>query len=216
MSKEKKATNQLSTNAEECSKVQPGILVPAMEEFAALNTIHPGTKDHKTNGVVVQRNPVHRTETEEAATISIDVSGFAPDQLQVRLEEEEEEAGQCSFKKRTSRRPILSVTGERVNQLGDKFTILRRFVLERKNLLNDDIETIPIEANFTNDGILSIRVPKKPKKDEAMEEANQPTVRNIPISNSPNVVDPNQRDFSTQDSVRSKETPEAVTVDETK
>jgi HSP20 family molecular chaperone IbpA len=122
---------------------------------------------------MVERHPVHRTESEEAATIALDVSGFTPNQLHVSLEED------CIVgKEQGGLRPILTVRGERVNALGDKYKIHRRFLLERENLAGD-IQSVDVRANFGNDGILSITVPKK-KKEEARPK--KPTARSIAIT----------------------------------
>ncbi|KAG7356879.1 Hsp20/alpha crystallin family protein [Nitzschia inconspicua] len=119
---------------------------------------------HRMNGkgnVVMERTPVHRKETEDEATISMDVSGFSIDQLQVRLEEEQGDS--------STTRPILIVSGSRENSLGDKFEIHRRFLLDQKNLAKN-IQEVEIQAHFSNDSVLTIRVPKKKQEPEEEQQ----------------------------------------------
>jgi HSP20 family molecular chaperone IbpA len=137
---------------------------PAKNDSPSLTKQTITTRHHTSQlgNTVIERTPVHRRETEEEATISLDVSGFTVDQLQVRLEEEPSASGRPA-------RPILIVSGERQNTLGDHFKIHRRFLLDRENL-DSNIKDIAISANFSNDGVLTIRVPKKKKVPEKEPE----------------------------------------------
>jgi HSP20 family molecular chaperone IbpA len=121
---------------------------------------------------ILERTPVHRQETEESATVSMDVSGFALDQLQVRLEEEEK-GTKFGFG-----RPRLTVHGERTNLLGDKFKIHRRFQLDRDNLAHGNLQDLAISANLSKEGILTIRIPKKKK---GAEKEVEKVSRTIPV-----------------------------------
>lgn len=155
-------TNSASTKAslQLSSERKEALMADHARKSAVERTEEPPSDRHgKVNGgnnIVVERTPVHRQETEDEATISMDVSGFTVDQLQVRLEEEQ--GGDLS-------RPILVVSGTRQNSLGDRFQIHRRFLLDRQNL-GDNLHKIAISASFSKDGVLTIRVPKKKKKDE--------------------------------------------------
>lgn len=138
------------TKALESSSVTK--MIAPMERTVA--TRHQ-TTDDKT---VFERTPVHREETKDAATISMDVSGFSINQLQVCVEVDQDTQSGLA-------RPVLMVSGERTNILGDKFKIRRRFLLERKNLA-DNLQDVAISANFSQEGILTIHVPKKMKEPE--------------------------------------------------
>jgi len=89
--------------------------------------------------VVEQRTPIHYDEeTPEVAKMSLDVTGFAPEDIAVNVED---------F--------VVSINGERTNRLGDRFVLDRRFRLD-KNTVNVDGVTASID-----DGILELTVPKK-------------------------------------------------------
>merc|ERR1712224_561394 len=72
--------------------------------------------------------------------MSLDVTGFAPHQIKVSVDDY-----------------VVSISGERRNKLGDLFVIDRKFRLDKKTALVDGVE-----ASFDNDdgGILEIVVPK--------------------------------------------------------
>merc|ERR1712224_756898 len=77
----------------------------------------------------------------EFAKMSLDVTGFAPHQIKVSVDDY-----------------VVSIAGERRNKLGDLFVIDRKFRLDKKTALVDGVE-----ASFDNDdvaGILEIVVPK--------------------------------------------------------
>lgn len=90
--------------------------------------------------VFVERSPIHFKETEEAATIALDVAGYAPEDVQVRMDD---------F--------VVSIDAERVNKLGDTYKIRRRFRVDKTTVLEDEVQ-----ASLT-DGILEVVVPKKAK-----------------------------------------------------
>merc|ERR1712224_1042895 len=72
--------------------------------------------------------------------MSLDVTGFAPHQIKVSVDEY-----------------VVSISGERRDKLGDLFVIDRKFRLDKKTALVDGVE-----ASFDSDdgGILEIVVPK--------------------------------------------------------
>jgi HSP20 family molecular chaperone IbpA len=90
--------------------------------------------------VFVERAPIHFEDTCEFAKLALDVAGFSPDDIQVRMED---------F--------IVSINGKRTNKLGDTYMISRRFRVDRKTAVEEDVR-----ASLT-DGILEILVPKKAK-----------------------------------------------------
>merc|ERR1712188_203109 len=94
---------------------------------------------------IEQRTPLHvENETPEsggAAKMSLDVTGFAPNQIKLSLENS-----------------VVSIKGERTNKLGDKFVLDRKFRLDKKPT---QAEKVP--ASF-DDGILEVTIPtKKPE-----------------------------------------------------
>jgi len=102
----------------------------------------PSTAPPPPTRIVVQRTPIHMDDSNaEFAKMSLDVTGFAPHQIKVSVDEY-----------------VVSIAGERRNKLGDLFVIDRKFRLDKKTALVDGIE-----ASFDNDdvaGILEIVVPK--------------------------------------------------------
>jgi len=89
--------------------------------------------------IVEQRTPIHYDEeTPQLAKMSLDVTGFAPEDIALNVED---------F--------VVSINGERTNRLGDRFVLDRRFRLD-KNTVNVDDVTASID-----DGILELTVPKK-------------------------------------------------------
>merc|ERR1712124_12677 len=92
--------------------------------------------------IVVQRTPIHMDDSNaEFAKMSLDVTGFAPHQIKVSVDDY-----------------VVSIAGERRNKLGDLFVIDRKFRLDKKTALVDGVE-----ASFDKDdvaGILEIVVPK--------------------------------------------------------
>ncbi len=171
---------------------------PTVATTGFISARHQNANDSaEPSNIVVERTPVHLSETDDTATISLDVSGFSMDQLQVRLDEEQTPT--------TGVRPVLTVSGERVNSLGDKFKIHRRFMLEREKLL-EDIQQLAIQANFNKEGILTIHVPKRKKEEEGKKPAES---RSIPIQASP-VADHDEE----RNDMKATQTHEVVTVDE--
>jgi HSP20 family molecular chaperone IbpA len=162
---------------------------------------------HEECGVntILERTPVHREEVEESATISMDVSGFALDQLQVRLEEEEEKGTKSG-----RGRPILTVQGDRTNILGDKFKIHRRFLLDRDNLADINLQELAISANLSKQGILTICVPKKKRGTTEKEAAK--VSRTIPVQQQPPPPQPSKNSNSLSGELSN----ETTTKDETK
>jgi HSP20 family molecular chaperone IbpA len=70
--------------------------------------------------VFVERAPIHFHETDEAATIALDVAGFSYQNIQVRMED---------F--------VVSIDAKRVNKLGDTYVIRRRFRVDKSTVLED-------------------------------------------------------------------------------
>merc|ERR1712159_298410 len=98
-----------------------------------------------TNTVIEQRTPLHvENETPEsggAAKMSLDVTGFAPSQIKLSVENS-----------------VVSIKGERTNKLGDKFVLDRKFRLDKKTTVAEKVT-----ASF-DDGILEVTIPtKKPE-----------------------------------------------------
>jgi HSP20 family molecular chaperone IbpA len=90
--------------------------------------------------LIAERAPIHFQETSEAATIALDVAGFSPNDIQVRMED---------F--------VVSIDAKRVNKLGDTYVIRRRFRVDKSTVLED-----MVRANLS-DHILEVVVPKKAK-----------------------------------------------------
>lgn len=104
------------------------------------NTNNEESSSSSSSRVFVERAPIHFQETEKAATIALDVAGFALEDIQVRMED---------F--------VVSIDAKRVNKLGDTYVIRRRFRVDKSNVLEDEVR-----ASLT-DGILEVVVPKKAK-----------------------------------------------------
>merc|ERR1712070_55216 len=73
--------------------------------------------------VIEQRTPIHmHQETDDAAKMSLDVTGFAPEDISIHIEDY-----------------IVSIQGRRTNKLGDVFMINRRFRLDKKTSSVDQV-----------------------------------------------------------------------------
>lgn len=83
--------------------------------------------------------PVHRTETDESLTLSLDISGFDIAHLQVMVKHSE-----------------LVIRGERQNTLGDTFVMEERTVLDDEQFLEDSVTAHAV------DGILNVTIRKNP------------------------------------------------------
>eukprot|EP00980_Cylindrotheca_fusiformis_P006096 scaffold1311_cov99-Cylindrotheca_fusiformis.AAC.13 len=96
---------------------------------------------------------VHKKEKDTAITMSVDIVGFDPNELNLKLEPN----------------GILTLSGTRTNRLGENF------VLKRQIVPNDDndesfwdgslYQLDAIQARTENDGILEIIIPKKERAD---------------------------------------------------
>jgi len=97
-----------------------------------------------THTVIEQRTPLHvENETSKggAAKMSLDVTGFAPSDIKLSVENS-----------------VVSIKGERTNKLGDKFVLDRKFRLDKKTT-----QAEKAIAKF-DDGILEVTIPtKKPE-----------------------------------------------------
>lgn len=97
-----------------------------------------------TQTVIEQRTPLHvenETAKSGAAKMSLDVTGFAPEQIKLSVENS-----------------VVSIKGERTNKLGDKFVLDRKFRLDKKTTVAEKVT-----ASF-DDGILEVTIPtKKPE-----------------------------------------------------
>lgn len=118
---EKKSTTSIKTPTSSGVKKQP--------------TATSTTKPHR---IIKEHTPVHHKETNTVATISLDVTGYTVDDLQVQVEDH-----------------IVAVEGQRQNRLGDTYVISRRFKLDRDTA---DEENIQVRLF---DGVLDVVVPKK-------------------------------------------------------
>jgi len=88
---------------------------------------------------IEQRTPIHYDEeTPQVAKMSLDVTGFAPEDIAVSVE---------NF--------VVFIKGERTNKLGDVFVLDRRFRLDKTTVCVDDV------IASIDDGILELTVPKK-------------------------------------------------------
>ncbi len=125
-------------------KTRPTRCCPAMHRnptFQPCHRFHQATRCHmnKNTRVIEQRNPIHmHQETNDAAKMSLDVTGFAPEDISIHIEDY-----------------IVSIQGKRTNKLGDVFVVNRRFRLDKKTASIDEVT-----ANF-DEGILELTVPKK-------------------------------------------------------
>lgn len=93
------------------------------------------------NRVILEKTPLHRNDNKEFTTLSMDVAGFVLDDIKIELEDH-----------------ILTVLAERTNKLGDTFVARRRFVLDA-----DVYDEENIAANLEEDGVLELKVTKKPE-----------------------------------------------------
>lgn len=88
---------------------------------------------------IEQKTPIHmHEETPDAARMSLDVTGFAPEDITIHVENY-----------------VVSIKGQRTNKLGDVFVLDRRFRLDKNTASVDRVA-----ATF-EDGILELTVPKK-------------------------------------------------------
>jgi len=95
-------------------------------------------KNTVTTRTIEQRTPIHmHEETPQVAKMSLDVTGFNPQDIAVHVEDR-----------------VVSIRGQRTNKLGDVFVVDRKFRL--KNTASVDGVTASFE-----DGILEVTVPKK-------------------------------------------------------
>jgi HSP20 family molecular chaperone IbpA len=93
-----------------------------------------------TKRTIDQRTPIHlHEETPDAARMSLDITGFTQQDVTITVEDH-----------------VVFVKGERTNRLGDVFVLDRKFRLDKKTALVEEVT-----ATFDNDGILEITVPKK-------------------------------------------------------
>lgn len=88
---------------------------------------------------IEQKTPIHmHEETPDAARMSLDVTGFTPQNIIINVEDN-----------------VVSIKGQRTNRLGDVFVLDRKFRLD-KNTVSMDGVTAKFEV-----GILELTVPKK-------------------------------------------------------
>jgi len=129
--------------------------------------------------VIEQRTPLHvENETSKggAAKMSLDVTGFAPNQIKLSVENS-----------------VVSIKGERTNKLGDKFVLDRKFRLDKKTT-----QAEKVTAKF-DDGILEVTIPtKKP-------EGAHRTIP-IAVSTTATSVEAPTGDVKTSESEKAKET----------
>ena len=111
------------------------------------NNSSPPTVQHR------QTVTVHRNQTEESLTLSLDVPGFGSDNIQIRVIMKESKGGKIGQDKM----PVLEVHGERQNRLGETFVVHEQFIVPKDTYEVDN----GISANLV-DGVLEINVTKKP------------------------------------------------------
>jgi HSP20 family molecular chaperone IbpA len=99
---------------------------------------HAKEKNKEISRSFVAPQHVHVSESEEATTLSIDVAGFSPSDLEVRLEKH-----------------ILTLHGTRKNRLGDIFVLHWQVALDER-MHNENA----VEAR-NDDGVLVITIAKK-------------------------------------------------------
>lgn len=93
----------------------------------------------KKTTIVEQKSPIHmHEETDDAARMSLDLTGFSASNISIHVENY-----------------IVSIVANRTNKLGDVFVVDRRFRLDKKTANPDQITSI------FEDGILELTVPKK-------------------------------------------------------
>jgi len=88
---------------------------------------------------IEQKTPIHmHDETPDAARMSLDVTGFTPQNVTINVEDN-----------------VVSIKGQRTNKLGDVFVLDRKFRLDKNTVIMEGVT-----AAF-DDGILELTVPKK-------------------------------------------------------
>lgn len=88
---------------------------------------------------IEQKTPIHmHDETPDAARMSLDVTGFTPQNVTINVEGN-----------------VVSIKGQRTNKLGDVFVLDRKFRLDKNTVIMEGVT-----AAF-DDGILELTVPKK-------------------------------------------------------
>merc|ERR1711976_461320 len=96
-------------------------------------------REAKKTNIVEQKSPIHmHEETDDAAKMSLDLTGFSPSNISIHVEDY-----------------IVNIVANRTNKLGDVFVVDRRFRLDKKTTNVDQVT-----ASF-EDGILELTVPKK-------------------------------------------------------
>merc|ERR1711915_237441 len=118
-----------------CESKDPTFFTCAASKEAPATRSHQSTKGR----VVVEKSPLHREETDQKATISLDVSGFSIEQLKIEIDNH-----------------VLTVSGQRTNKLGDTFVMRRRLALKA-----DVYDEEAVEAQLEH-GVLELTVPKIP------------------------------------------------------
>ena len=96
-------------------------------------------REAKKTNIVEQKSPIHMNEeTDDAAKMSLDLTGFSASNISIHVENH-----------------IVSIVANRTNKLGDVFVVDRRFRLDKKTADPDQI------TSTFEDGILELTVPKK-------------------------------------------------------
>lgn len=103
------------------------------------NAAHCQKQANKTTRIVEQKTPIHmHEETDAAAKMSLDLTGFSPSNISIHVEDY-----------------IVNIVANRTNKLGDVFVVDRRFRLDKKTANVDQV------TSTFEDGILELTVPKK-------------------------------------------------------
>jgi len=122
-----------------CSGLQACTFDPALKSTTSTSTTDEKNPSSATSGrFFVEKTPLHRDETSDKTTISLDVAGFDAAHLNVEIDDH-----------------VLTMSAERTNKLGDTFFVRRRLAL-KADIYDEDSVT----ATF-NDGILVVTILKK-------------------------------------------------------
>jgi HSP20 family molecular chaperone IbpA len=114
---------------------------PSNEESPASSThssefVH--VMDEEETKKHLQKVPVHREENDSGLTLSMDISGFEIDNIQISVDNSK-----------------LYIRGERKNKIGDTFIIKEQFNLDEEQVVEDSITATAI------DGVLEVKIAKK-------------------------------------------------------
>jgi len=126
-----------------CRQYQQAAACRQRQAISNNNTAHVVPKKpppSPSTRAIEHMTPIHmHKETPDAARMSLDVTGFVPQDVSIQVDNH-----------------IVHIQGRRTNKLGDVFVLDRKFRLDKKT---SNVEGV--SATFDN-GILELTVPKKP------------------------------------------------------